>query len=142
MQRALHPGMRGQLSDYYTTSRKEDAGLWPYEGKQAGRKISYRQVAGGKQQASTTRYVRKQPLGNQQGGSMVGERQANRSKAAAAKQAGRQPDRLQVDENWQVAKQALGCQEEITMQAERSSRKAPCRKQAVAEQAGRQTSCR
>ncbi len=41
---------------------------------------------------------RQQPLGNQQEGS-------------------RQPDRLQVNRNMQVAKQALGSQEEVTMQA-------------------------
>jgi hypothetical protein len=55
---------------------------------------------------------------------------------AGSRRAGRQTDKLQVNRNRQVAKQALGSQEELTMQAAR--RKAQSRNAAVTKQAGMQ----
>jgi hypothetical protein len=112
MQRALHPGMSRQLADYYTTSRNEVAGLWPYEGMQAGSRHAE------KLQTGRLRVVnnRQQQLGNQQEGSRKSaSKQKQSSNPGAGRHAGRQPDRLQVDGNMQVAKQALGSQEEVAL---------------------------
>jgi hypothetical protein len=61
--------------------------------------------------------------------------QQSQSRPACSKQS----DRLHVNRNMQVAKQALVTQKQVSIQAERSSRKALSTKQESSHRAGQQT---